>query len=111
MIQPRIGAGLDREESIFALLIGHAAPGSDKMWIQRGAVLIHLVLVTTSGVALPDFDQRVGYRPLAFVQHPPDDNHPLSHRLPVGAGVAGQISVRRLHRLSAEPRGGDLRYT
>src|SRR6516164_2031033 len=102
MIEPRIGTRLDREEAIFAVLIGHAAASADEIWIQRRLVLIHLMMIAAGGVRLPDLDQRIWHRPFIFVQHPPDDNQPLANRLAAGPGVTREIIVSRLYRLMTE---------
>src|SRR6478736_634567 len=102
MIQPRIGTRLDRQESIFALFIGHAAAGANEIWIQWRAVLIDLVMIAAGGIRLPDLDQSIGHRPLILVQHLPDDNQPLAHRLAAGPGVTRKIIVCRRYRFMAK---------
>src|SRR5918996_6414754 len=108
MVQPGIGARLNRQEAIFTLLTGHAASGTDKIRVQRRIVLIHFMMVTAGCIRLPDLDQRVGYGSLVLVQHPPDDDKPLAHGFGARPGIAREITVSLLNRLMAEERTRDF---
>src|SRR6516164_3421286 len=67
MIAPGIGAWLDRGEPIPALVIGVDPAFAAKIRIDGRVVLISRVLVTAGGVSLPDFDNRIRYRPAALI--------------------------------------------
>ena len=59
VVPPRVGAGLDRDEAVAALVVGEAAAGAGEVRVERRRVLVDLVPVAAGGVRLPDLDERV----------------------------------------------------
>src|SRR6266545_7782703 len=86
VIEPRIGAGLYREISIFTLLIGYTTSRAGEIRIQRRIMLVYGMMITPGGVRLPNLDERIWHGPFRFVQHASDDNDPLTHRFFVRSG-------------------------
>ena len=111
MIEPRISAGLDRQVSVLAFFVGHAAPRAGKVGIERRVVLIDGMMIAPGGVGLPDFDQRIRHRLFVFIQDPADDDDALAHRFFSGVGIAREIVLARLQLDIAEQRPGDLRQS
>src|SRR6266508_2784668 len=109
MIEPRIGAGLDREITIFTLLIGHAASRADEIRIQRRIMLVDGMMITAGGVRLPNLDERIWHWPSPFLQHASDDNDPLAHRFFVRTGGPREIVFSGLQFDVAKKRPGNLR--
>src|SRR3970040_3028643 len=88
-VAPWIGARLDADEAIAPLLVGEAAPGAEKIGIERRVVLVGLVRVAAGRVRLPDLDERLGHGAAALVQHTAGHDDALPEGLPVlhpGAG-------------------------
>ncbi len=106
MIEPRIGAGLDREITIFTLLIGHAASRADEIRIQRRIMLVDGMMITAGGVRLPNLDERIWHWPSPFLQHASDDNDPLAHRFFVRTGGPREIVFSGLQFDVAKKRPG-----
>src|SRR5271154_5431769 len=80
MIEPRIRSRLDRYEAVRTVLIGQHAPRAGKIGIERRRMLVTLVVVTSTGIGLPNFDQSVWQRVPIVVQHPPRHNDSLPER-------------------------------
>src|SRR4030095_6329058 len=109
MIEPRIGAGLDREITIFTLLIGHAASGAGEIRIQRRIMLVDGMMITAGGVRLPDLDERIWHGPSPFLQNAADDDDALAHGFFVSIGSPRKIVFSRLQFDVLKKRAGDLR--
>lgn len=106
VIGPRIGAGLDGNETVAAVVVGEHAAATSEIGIERGVVLIVLVQIAARGVGLPDFDERVAHRAAVFVDDAAADDDAFSERM---TGVlAGQIVVGVLDDRMAENRAGDF---
>src|SRR5450759_3374130 len=102
VVTPRIGAGLDGDESIAPFAVGQAPAGAGEVRIERRCVRVHRIHVTPRGVGLPHLDECGTHRAPVAVEHPPADDDPLPQRL---AGVlAGQIRVLGAQRHAAEHR-------
>lgn len=69
MIAPGIRTGLDGDEAVVALAVRDATSRPGEIGVQGRVVLIDLMDITPGGVALPNFDQRVGHRPAVLVGH------------------------------------------
>ena len=79
VVAPRVGAGLDRDEAVAALVVGEAAAGAGEVRVERRRVLVDLVRVAAGRVRLPDLDERVrgpagrpssSTRPLTTIRSP-----------------------------------------
>src|SRR5229473_794052 len=80
-VAPRIGAGLDRQEAIGALLVGGHLSGAGKIRIERRVMLIALVDIAAGGVALPELDQGPCHRLAVLIAHAAGHDDPLAQRL------------------------------
>ena len=83
VIAPRIGAGLDGDEFVIAVLVGHGAAGAGEIRIERRRVLIDDMDVAAGGIGLPDFDQRIRHRARVLVEHMAVHDDALAERLAV----------------------------
>src|SRR3546814_4867877 len=69
VIAPRIGAGLDGDEAVAALVVGDGAAIAGEIRIERRVMLVDGVAVTAGRIGLPQFDERARHRPTVFVEH------------------------------------------
>src|SRR5678815_4590450 len=86
MVQPRISPRFYREIAVFAPIVSHAAPSAREVGIERRVMLIDGMTIASSGIGLPDFDQRVGNGFIIFIQYPADDDDAFTQCLPGAAG-------------------------
>src|SRR3546814_12377870 len=88
VIAPGIGAGLDGDEAVAALVVGDGAAIAGEIRIERRVVLVDGVAVTAGRIGLPQFDQRARHRPDVFVEHTPASAHalPVTARKSVAMG-------------------------
>src|SRR5579871_1867994 len=92
VIFPWISAGADRGEAITAHGIRQRPSRAGEIRIERRVVLVFNVEISSGGIGLPDFDQRVGDRTAVLVAHAAAYNDAFSHRF---AGVLScQIAAR-----------------
>ena len=104
MIAPWIGARLHRDEAVIALLIRDGPARPSEVWIKRRRMLVDIVHVTTAGVRLPDFHQRIGNRAFVFVQNVAVHDDPFAERL--AFVLLCQIRIAFLYRVVAVNRSG-----
>ena len=95
VIAPGIGPGLDGDEAVAPVPIGHGAPGPKKVRIKRCVMLIGLVDIAPGCVALPQFDQRVAHRPPAFIKHAPGHGDTFTQRCAIARRVAREVVIQR----------------
>lgn len=106
VVAPGVGARLDGDELVRALIVGQAAAHAGEVGVERGGVVVALVGVAARGVGLPDLDQLATHRAAVAVQHPAGDPDPLAERLaPV---PAGQVVVEGGDIGDAEDRAGEF---
>ena len=74
----RIGAGLDGEEAVAAVVIRQHAAIADEIGVERRVALIVRVEVAAGGIGLPEFHHGAAYRPAVLVQHPAADMDELA---------------------------------
>jgi hypothetical protein len=107
VVAPRVGAGLDRDEAVATLVVGHAATAAAEVGVERGRMAIHVVPVAARSVGLPQLDQRVSHGAPVTVEHPAVQDDPLAERL-VGV-LAREVVVELADQLVAEHGTRDLR--
>ena len=61
VVLPGIGAGLDRDEAVAAVVVGHDAAAAREVRVERRRVLVDAMAVAAGRVGLPDLDQRVAH--------------------------------------------------
>src|ERR671915_60675 len=106
MVLPRVRARLDRDEAIAALVVGHAPSRTGEIRVERGRMAVHVVLVASRGVRLPDLDQGVAYGAPVSVEDPAVQDHPLPERLALV--LPRQVVVDLADALVAVDRTRDL---
>src|SRR5262245_50408567 len=107
MVAPGIGTWLDADELVIALCVRDTAAGAREVGIERRVMLINDVTIAAGGIALPDLDKGIGYRPPTLVKHAALDDDALAQGL---AGVLlGEICLLRRHIGVAIDRPRDLR--
>src|SRR5918997_645501 len=107
MVLPGVRARLDRDEAVAALVVGHAPPRTGEIRVERGRMAVHVVLVASRGVRLPDLDQSVAHGPPVSVEDAPVQDHPLPERLALV--LPRQVVVDLADALVAVDRTRDLR--
>ena len=104
VVPPRIGAGLDRDEAVAAVVVGERPPGAGEVRVERRGMLVDLVRDSgrPRSPARPRA-ARSGRAPVV-VEDAAGDDDPLAERF---AGVAWrQVGVGRRDRVLAEHRPG-----
>ena len=91
MVPPGIGARLDGDESVAALLVGETTAGTTDIGIERRRVLIYLMSVTSRRIGLPDLDQRTAHRSPISIQQPAAHDDTLSQWLALV--LTGEIAL------------------
>src|SRR5260370_893358 len=71
-----------------------------KIWIERSVVLVSFVQITSCGIRLPDFDERMRNWPRVLIQYWAAHNDPFAERL--AAVVSRQIASHHIHCLFSE---------
>src|SRR5262249_48490817 len=102
VIPPWIRTRLDRDEAVAAVAVRETPAGAGEVRVERGGMLVDLVLVPPGRVRLPDLDERAGNGPAGLVEHAPVDDDALAERLAVV--LSGQVAVGRRDSLVAEDR-------
>jgi hypothetical protein len=74
MVAPGIGAGLDGDEAVAALVVGHHAALAREVGIERRVVLVARMDVAAAGVGLPDLDQGTRHRAPVLVDDAAGDD-------------------------------------
>ena len=70
VIAPGVATGPDRDEAVMAIGVGQGVTTTGEVGIEWRIVLIDSVQISSSGVGLPDFHQRVCHGPRIFVECP-----------------------------------------
>ena len=78
VIAPGVATGLDRDEAVMAIGVGQGVTTTGEVGIEWCIVLIDSVQISSSGVGLPDFHQRVCHGPRIFVEYAAGDDNPLA---------------------------------
>ena len=86
MVPPRVGAGLDCDESVAPSASVRQRPPPLKFG-SSGAGAVDVVAVAAGGVGLPDLDERVAHRTAVLLDHPAADDDPLAQRPPVATAT------------------------
>src|SRR5471030_3000587 len=107
VVLPRIGAGLDGDELVLAVVVGAGAATAGEVGIERRVVLVPGMMVAASRVALPDLEHRPRDRFAVFVEHAAMNYDALAQRL--ADALPGEVVLQRVQPLAAERRAGDLR--
>src|SRR5260370_7989728 len=102
MVTTWVCAGPDGDEAIAACSVCERVSTSDKVRIQRSVVLVSLVQITSCGIRLPDFDERMRNWPRVLIQHSAAHNDPFAERL--AAVLSRQIASLHLGRFFSEQR-------
>ena len=106
VVLPRVGAGLDRDDPVAAIVVAEAAPGAREVRVERRRMAIKLVDVAPGGIRLPDLDQGVSHGPAVAVEHAPGDDDALTERL--ARMLAREVVVERAHLPVPVDGPGDL---
>src|SRR5271170_7933478 len=106
MVLPRIGPRLDGDEAVVSLRVRQRASRAGKIRIDRRLMLVNPVAIPPGRIALPEFDQRVGYRTAVVVKHAPGDADSLAQR--VARMLACQVVVRFTDVVVSEDWPGDF---
>src|SRR5471030_1629325 len=107
VVLPRIGAGLDGDELVLAVVVGAGAAATGEVGIERRVMLVAGMMVATRRVALPDLQHRPRYRLAVLVEHAAMDHDAFAQRF--ADALPGEVVLQRIHPLAAERRAGDLR--
>ena len=102
-----IGAGLDRDEAIAAVVVGDGAAAAGEVRIERRRVLVDPMAIATGRVGLPDLDQRVANGAAVAPEHATADDDALAQGL--ARVLRRQIAVARAHVVRPERRAGQVR--
>ena len=93
-VAPWIGAGLDGEEPVLALVVGDQTAVAGEIGIERRVVDVAVVKIPARGVALPDLHQRVRDRSAILVEKASGHDDPLALRLALPCGPRQIVRVR-----------------
>src|SRR5579863_9175942 len=95
VVLPRIRSRTNRQEPIDAIFVRQTAAHAEKVRIEWPRPLIPFVQVTTRGIGLPDFQERIRHRNPTVVKHTPGHNNALANGLATGPSVPCEISIFR----------------
>src|SRR5262245_21226945 len=109
VIEPGICAGLDRDETVHTVFVGHRASGSCEIWVEWGRMLVFYMRVATSCIGLPDFNQSIGDRTAIVIEHTASHDDALPVRL--FFMLPGQVAVGFTDLTMPVDRPGNLRQT
>ena len=102
MVAPGVGPGLDADEAVAAVGVGHELAVAVEVRIERRVVLVAAVEVAAGRVRLPDLDQRIAHRLAVLVRHAAGDDDLLAERR--AGAVARQVGIERLEQARRETR-------
>ena len=108
VVAPGVGAGLDGDELVAAVPVGHGPAAAGEVRVDRRGPGVPAVAVAPGGVRLPDLHQRVADRAAVGVEQPPGDGDPLADRHLVV--LAREVVLDRPRAQVAELRAGRLRH-
>src|SRR5690606_38382475 len=109
-IGPWIGAGLYRAEPVAAFFIGNRASAAAEIRVERRKIGVLLVAIASTGIGLPELDQRVRNRAAVFVQNAPIDDDTRADGAFTRLGVIdGQVVVQLAQHGMAEGWAGHFR--
>jgi hypothetical protein len=107
VIAPRVGAGLDGNETVITFRVRLRAAGAGEIRIERRGMLIDDMDVAAAGIGLPEFDQRVRHAAAVFIEHVAVHDDAFADRLSLA--LNGEVVIVRAHRLVAVDRPGQFR--
>src|SRR5260370_25055057 len=102
MVTPGVCTRPDGDEAIAACSVCERVSTSDKVRIQRSVVLVSLVQITSCGIRLPHFDERMRNWPRVLIHHSAAHNDPFAERL--AAVLSRQIASLHIGRFFSEQR-------
>src|SRR5258708_975813 len=105
-IPERVCAGLDGPEEVIAPFIGQHPAAATEIRIDRRDIGVVAVAVASTGVGLPYFDKRVGYRLAIAVEHIAVDDRLLADRLALFGIIEDEIVIERTEFAGREYRTG-----
>src|SRR5262245_2702720 len=73
-----ISARLDRDKAIASIAVGDCLSGTGEIGIERRVVLVDRMVITTSGVALPELDERTRNWFAVLVEDAAGDDDPFA---------------------------------
>src|SRR5215470_4838548 len=106
VIAPRIGARLDGNETVIAVIVRHRTSGAGEVRVKWGWVIVVVVPIAARCVALPQLDERVGNRAGIFVHNPAGDDDAFADRLP--RVLAREVIIRFADRIGSVEGAGEL---
>src|ERR1700691_2831887 len=93
MVLPRISSRLDGGKAVSTVCVRQYAAGAGEIRIQGRGMTILLMPITSRGIGLPNFHQRVWKRMALVIKHSARNDDALSERF---AGVlTSKIRIRR----------------
>src|SRR5882672_11387758 len=81
VIEPGIRARLNSHEAIAAIFVGECASSSAEVRVEWRRVLVAMMLVAASSIGLPYFDESVGHRVAAIIQHAAGHDDAFAERI------------------------------
>src|SRR5699024_5035846 len=106
MIPPWIGTRFDRDELVVSRTVGDGTADPIEVRIDRRRPVVPHMLVSTTGISLPNLDQRIRYRPPIPIQQSSVHENPLP--LWFLRMLSSQIVIELPHPARSEQRAGDL---
>src|SRR5208282_794496 len=107
VIEPRVCPGLDGDETVRSVFIGHGSTRPTEVGIERSGMLIVSVPIPSGGVCLPNLEERVGEGPPVAVKHASAHDDALTDRFPWV--LASQIVIFFPDLLMAKNRSCNFR--
>src|SRR5258706_7801491 len=80
VIWPWVRARSDRHETVRSLIVRQQSTAAGKIGIERGGMTVELMAITSCGVCLPQFDQRVANWTTVFVHDLAADHDSFTER-------------------------------
>src|SRR5437899_2954719 len=109
MVLPGIRTWTNGQKAIDTIFIRQTAANAEEIRIEWPRPLIPLVKVATSGIGLPDFQERVRYGIPTVVEHAAGHNDALADCLAAGPGVAREVGVFRTNSADNRTRSCQFR--
>ncbi len=107
VIAPRIGAGLDGDELVIALVVALGSTGAGEIRIERRGMLVDDMDIAAAGIGLPQLDQCVRHAAAILVEHMAMHDDALAERLTLG--LDGEVVVVLAYGLMTIDRPGQFR--
>lgn len=106
MVLPRIRSGLDGGEAVVAIRIRKQTASAMKIRIEGRGMIVTIMAISSGGVRLPDFDQRVWNRAATIIQNPAADDDALTQGLSLA--LSCHIAIRGTYVVRPKDRPCDL---